>query len=340
MWEFARGPSGRRLDDPNDHVAGEIELALQRGMRIIPVLVDDTKMPRAEDLPKRIAEFALCESTRLAHDAFTRDVGEIVRAIGGSSLRRRRVATVTIAVALVVAATVATSVFLSHSGDATPSRPEAAIVTLGDNSADNPVYIVPRAVADLGTPPPYEPASGTFAGPGEDHCTQWFPWFDQVGAAPLFGEAYIFVAAPADAEVSIVDTQVRVLKKYAAPKTLVQCLYGAGGYDATPATVDLDTPAPHVVVQEDTGPITLAPGGGQFKAAAGSSEVVNIQPSGTVGYMYEWELVVDYVVNAHEATQVSHPYRSYVRAPDDQEPTAWDFDPSQHQWVQVPASAR
>jgi hypothetical protein len=171
LWQFARGLSGRRLYDPNDHVADEIELALRREMRIIPVLVDGAEMPRAEALPERIADVTLCESTRLAHDAFTRVVGEIVRAIGGSSLRRRRVAKVAVPVALVVAATVATSVFLCHFGEATPSGPEAAIVTLGDNSAD-PVYIVPRAVADLGTPPSYEPASGTFAGPGEDHCTQ------------------------------------------------------------------------------------------------------------------------------------------------------------------------
>jgi hypothetical protein len=43
--------SRRRIDNPNDTVRIEIEAALERGIRVIPVLVDGAGMPNAEDLP-------------------------------------------------------------------------------------------------------------------------------------------------------------------------------------------------------------------------------------------------------------------------------------------------
>ena len=42
---------GRRLDNPDDFVRLEIAVALKRNIRVIPVLVDDASMPRANDLP-------------------------------------------------------------------------------------------------------------------------------------------------------------------------------------------------------------------------------------------------------------------------------------------------
>jgi hypothetical protein len=45
----------RRLDDPEDFVRIEIETALTRRIRVIPVLVDDAKMPGANELPATLA---------------------------------------------------------------------------------------------------------------------------------------------------------------------------------------------------------------------------------------------------------------------------------------------
>jgi hypothetical protein len=56
---FGHGPRrGRRIDDPNDFVRLEVAGALERGIPVIPVLVNNAKMPKAENLPGDITELA------------------------------------------------------------------------------------------------------------------------------------------------------------------------------------------------------------------------------------------------------------------------------------------
>ena len=45
----------RRLDNPEDYVRLEIEAALKRKIRVIPILVDEARMPRAKELPPALA---------------------------------------------------------------------------------------------------------------------------------------------------------------------------------------------------------------------------------------------------------------------------------------------
>ncbi len=52
-WLPGEGPS--RLDNPNDYVRLEIEAALDRGIPVIPLLIDEAKMPSASDLPPSLA---------------------------------------------------------------------------------------------------------------------------------------------------------------------------------------------------------------------------------------------------------------------------------------------
>ncbi|HEY6687185.1 MAG TPA: TIR domain-containing protein, partial [Propionibacteriaceae bacterium] len=45
----------RRLDNPEDYVRLEIETALTRKIRVIPILVDEARIPRANELPPTLA---------------------------------------------------------------------------------------------------------------------------------------------------------------------------------------------------------------------------------------------------------------------------------------------
>lgn len=70
LWESIRrsdvvlaliGPrwaAGGRIAEPDDYVRREIELALDLGKKVIPVLVDGAAVPRAEDLPPSLARLA------------------------------------------------------------------------------------------------------------------------------------------------------------------------------------------------------------------------------------------------------------------------------------------
>ncbi len=46
------GTGGRRLDQPDDLVRLEIATALERGIRVVPVLLQGAEMPRGIDLPE------------------------------------------------------------------------------------------------------------------------------------------------------------------------------------------------------------------------------------------------------------------------------------------------
>jgi len=53
-WLGEQTDGSRRIDDPNDFVRLEVAYALQRGIPVIPVLVNNTPIPKAETLPPDI----------------------------------------------------------------------------------------------------------------------------------------------------------------------------------------------------------------------------------------------------------------------------------------------
>ena len=80
-WLEAAGPAGRRLDDPDDFVRLEIEAALARQVRIIPVLVDGARMPEAGQLPPSLAPLARRQAVGLSPDRFTSDADRLLTAL-------------------------------------------------------------------------------------------------------------------------------------------------------------------------------------------------------------------------------------------------------------------
>jgi TPR repeat protein len=71
----------RRLDDPNDFVRIEIEAALARKVRVIPVLVDGAAMPRPDDLPDSLKKLTRRQGIEISHTRFDSDVERLTRAL-------------------------------------------------------------------------------------------------------------------------------------------------------------------------------------------------------------------------------------------------------------------
>ena len=81
-WLTIADQDGRlRLDDPGDFVRLEIEAALARKVRVIPILVDGARMPRAEDLPPSLAKLARHQALELSPAGFDSDTQPLLRVL-------------------------------------------------------------------------------------------------------------------------------------------------------------------------------------------------------------------------------------------------------------------
>jgi TPR repeat len=75
---------GRRLDNPDDFVAIEIATALARNIRVIPVLVDGARMPKASELPDPLKALARRQAVEArekkgSYDRAIADYNEAIR---------------------------------------------------------------------------------------------------------------------------------------------------------------------------------------------------------------------------------------------------------------------
>jgi TIR domain len=69
QWATLSDDEGqRRLDDPDDYVRFEIRTALNRGIRVIPVLVEAAKPPRRQDLPPDLRRLARLNALEMSCD--------------------------------------------------------------------------------------------------------------------------------------------------------------------------------------------------------------------------------------------------------------------------------
>ena len=73
--------SRRRLDNPDDYVRIELTSALSLDKRVIPVLVNDAEMPRAQQLPDSLKRISDCQAVNITHERFRPDVQELVAKI-------------------------------------------------------------------------------------------------------------------------------------------------------------------------------------------------------------------------------------------------------------------
>lgn len=68
-------------DDPDDLIVLEIATALQRHIRVIPVLIDGAAPPRRDDLPEVLAPLARRQAVRLDHASFNATMTTLLTAL-------------------------------------------------------------------------------------------------------------------------------------------------------------------------------------------------------------------------------------------------------------------
>jgi hypothetical protein len=80
-WLTAASPSGqRRLDDPQDPVRLEIELALRLGLVLMPLLVQQATIPKERDLPASLAPLAFRNARPVRRDPdYVRDMHVVIQ---------------------------------------------------------------------------------------------------------------------------------------------------------------------------------------------------------------------------------------------------------------------
>jgi len=71
----------RRLDDPDDLVRLEVAAALERGIRVVPVLVQGARMPGAPDLPDALKPLATRNAQEVSDRRFHSDVQRLIEAL-------------------------------------------------------------------------------------------------------------------------------------------------------------------------------------------------------------------------------------------------------------------
>jgi formylglycine-generating enzyme required for sulfatase activity len=82
LWLDAQDARGaRRLDDPNDYVRLEIATALSQGIRVIPILLANTPMPRGDNLPDDLQKLASSQYLEVRTTSLNDDVARLIKSI-------------------------------------------------------------------------------------------------------------------------------------------------------------------------------------------------------------------------------------------------------------------
>src|SRR5215472_5291211 len=81
-WSAITDTKGiRRIDYPQDFVRVEIETALQRDIRVIPVLVDGAVLPQSADLPPSLRPLILRQALEISHTSFRSQMSRLIAAV-------------------------------------------------------------------------------------------------------------------------------------------------------------------------------------------------------------------------------------------------------------------
>lgn len=81
-WLEIQDNSGqRRLDDPNDFIRLETSTALKRDIRVVPVLLEDARMPRGDELPEDLSGLSRRQAIEISHKQWDASTGNLIEAL-------------------------------------------------------------------------------------------------------------------------------------------------------------------------------------------------------------------------------------------------------------------
>jgi hypothetical protein len=80
-WASAEEAGQKRLADPEDFVRIEISTAIQRGIRIIPVLVGGAPMPREDELPEPLQGLRRWNAVQLVEEYYEEGIERLIDAL-------------------------------------------------------------------------------------------------------------------------------------------------------------------------------------------------------------------------------------------------------------------
>ena len=84
-WIEASAPhGGRRLDDPDDYVRLEIEIGLERAVRVVPILVGGGALPEPSELPESLRPLLRRQALELSDSTFRSDVGLLIERLANT----------------------------------------------------------------------------------------------------------------------------------------------------------------------------------------------------------------------------------------------------------------
>ena len=121
-----------RIQNEADFVRIEIATALERGIRVVPLLVRGAELPSIEELPDNIRELARRHGVELRHDRFNSDIEHLTASIPISSPKstNRKLGWVMGASAMVL---LATTVYISRNFEWLPWESSTKLVKLDMN---------------------------------------------------------------------------------------------------------------------------------------------------------------------------------------------------------------
>jgi hypothetical protein len=148
-WASIDNSKGQqRLGNPNDFVRRELELALARGLPLVPVLVYDTPLPSADELPVSLQPLLQMAALRLPNDPdFEAGTRRIIDALD-YALNRSAAAAPTPS-PIMAAAAVPTAVPILP---VMPNVPNAPVVLNAPNASSAPFVVPPVAPLPASSP--------------------------------------------------------------------------------------------------------------------------------------------------------------------------------------------